>query len=317
MTSATSKTPTVSIIVPVYNSLTMLPAALETVFNQTFQDFELILVDDGSTAGSSELLKTYESRARVLTKKNGGASSARNVGIQIARGEFVAFLDADDLWDSKKLELQVAAFREKPETGVCFTECLYFDSEKEWEANFGRHDNMEGMIFDLILREHFISTTTVMIRRDCLTDIGLFDETLTGCEDYNLFLRLAEKYPYRFLAQPLAKLRCHDGNLSNNLPQMCRDEVANLDKIAELYPERGIPKNLLKSQIYFRFGQYHFDANDFRLAKNCFRNAIRFKPTKVSAYIYLTLALLPAFIRNPLRNLVRTARGTQATNATS
>jgi glycosyltransferase involved in cell wall biosynthesis len=315
--NSANNNPCVTVIVPVYNSVHLLPAALETVFNQTFQDFEIILIDDGSTDGSLELLKTYESRARVLTQTNSGASSARNKGIAMAHGEFIAFLDSDDLWDPKKLEMQVAVFRENPETGVCFTDCLYFDATKEWDGNFRRYPNLNGMVFDALLVDHFVSTSAVMVRHDCLKDVGVFDETLIGCEDYNLYLRLAQKYPYRFIPEPLVKLRCHEGNLSNNLPQMCRDEISNLDKIAEMFPEMEIPKNKIKSDIFFRFGQYYFDANDFRSAKKAFRAAIKFKPKKFTAYIYLLLSIMPSALRSPLRNIVRSLRGTRQQNVAS
>lgn len=308
MTSSTSP-PCVSVIIPVYNSAALLPAALESVFNQTFQDYEIITVNDGSTDNTAQVLQGYEPRIRVFHQSNAGASSARNAGIRAARGEFIAFLDADDIWEPEKLELQVAALRAHQAAGVCYTEGFYFEGEKSWICNFGDNPQTSGMIFDAILAKHFISMTSVMVRRSCLDEVGLFDESLIGSEDYNLFLRLAKKYPYQFVERPLVRLRCHDGNLSGNLPQMCRDEIANLDKIATMFPDITIPKRRLSGEILYRFGQYHFDAHDFKLARECFARSIRFTPTRLKSYLYLAASSLPFGLLQLLRNLVRAVRG--------
>ena len=308
MTSSSSK-PCVSVILPIYNNAALVPEALESALNQTFQDFEIIAVDDGSTDNSAQVLRSYEPRIRVFQQANGGASSARNLAIREAQGEFIAFLDADDIWELNKLELQVAAFRADEKVGVCYSECVLFDTQKTWDANFGSNPHTSGMIFDAILAKHFISMSSVMIKRSCLDDVGLFDESLIGSEDYNLFLRLAKKYPYKFLETSLVRLRCHDGNLSGNLPQMCRDEIANLDKIAAMFPDVTIPKRRLSGEILYRFGQYHFDAHDFKLARECFAGSIRFTPMHLKSYIYLAASILPSGLRQSLRNIVRAVRG--------
>jgi glycosyltransferase involved in cell wall biosynthesis len=308
MTSS-SPSPCVSIILPVYNSAKLLPAALESAFAQTFQDFEIIAVNDGSTDDTAQVLKQYEPRIRIMHQANAGASSARNAAIRVAQGEFIAFLDADDIWEPQKLALQVEAMRADAKLGVCYTECLYFDEEKSWLANFGRHPQMSGMIFDAILADHFISMSSVLVRKRCLDEVGLFDESLIGSEDYNVYLRLAKKYPYHFVNQPLVRLRCHDGNLSGNLPQMCRDEIANLDKIAAMFPDMAIPKRRLSAQLLYRFGQYHFDAHDFKLARECFARSIRFGPLRLKSYIYLVASSLPLGLLQTLRNVVRAVRG--------
>lgn len=312
-----SSPPAVSIVVPVYNGVRLLPAALESAFKQTFQDFEIIVVDDGSTDGTRELLASYGDRIRAFHQQNGGASSARNHGIREARGEYIAFLDSDDLWQPEKLAIQMVCLREHPDAGVCFTDLNYFDERNQWSAEFKRVVPPSGMMFDAILRNHFISMSSVVVRRKCLDEVGLFDESLIGCEDYNLFLRLAQRYPFQFIAQPLIESRCHEGNLSNNLPQMCRDEIANVDKIAAMFPEMRIPRQELRHEIYYRFGQYHFDASDFKLARDCFASAIRCKPLSPRAYIYWLAAVLPESLLQSLRNLLRSLKGARRSHAAS
>ncbi len=313
--------PCVSVIMPVYNAANFLSAALESALKQTFEDFEIIVVDDGSTDGTRELLQTFEQnfepRVRVLRQANAGASSARNTAIRAARGEFIAFLDSDDLWEPQKLELQVAALRERPEAGVCFGESLYFDEEKSWDANFKDRAPAFGMIFKLLLTEHIIAMSSVMVRKSCLDEVGLFDESLIGCEDYNLYLRLAQRFPFRFLAQPLTHLRCHEASLSNDLVQMRRDEIANVEKIAALFPDMAIPQRRLCAQISFRFGQYHFDRHEFAVARACFARSLHYAPLRVGAYVYLAAALLPDSTRHLLRNALRALRGAGRTHAES
>ena len=303
-----SSQPLVSIILPVYNGAQMVCAALESAFAQTFQDFEIIAIDDGSTDDSAQILGSFEPRIRVLNQKNGGASKARNLGIESARGEWVAFLDADDIWEPQKLEKQVELMRQNPKTGVSFSECLYFDENREWNADFGARVPAMSAIFEAMLSEHFIAMSSVMVRRECFQKVGVFDESLVGCEDYNLFLRLARQFQFRFLAEPLVKLRCHDGNLSNDLPQMCHDEIANLDKIAALFPDLAIPKRRLKSKILFRFGGYYFDAGDFKSARSCFARALACAPLQLKNYPFLCAALLPESVRENARNVVRVVR---------
>ncbi len=305
---ALAPTPAVSIVIPVYNGAHLLDATLQSVFEQTFGDFEILVIDDGSTDSTRELLASYGERIRVFEQQNGGASSARNRGIRHARGEFIAFLDGDDLWDADKLRLQVEALRADPEVGVCSSECVYFDAEKQWPANLLGRTPARGMIFDLLLVDHCISTSAVMVRKSCLDDVGVFDESLIGCEDYNLFLRLARKYPFRFLPQVLVKSRIHASNLSADLPQMCRDEIANLDKIDALYPELHLPIQSLQAGIWFRFGQYHFDNHDFAAARAAFWQSMRRAPSKAASYVYFGAALLPTAVRERGRAVLRAVR---------
>ncbi len=300
--------PAVSVVIPVYNGAHLISASLESVFNQTFQDFEVLVVDDGSTDGTRELLQTFEPQVRVFHQPNGGASSARNHAIRQARGEFIAFLDGDDLWEPRKLELQVETLRAHPESGLCSTECVCFDEKREWPLHLLANVPDAGMVFDLLLVDHCVTTSAVMVRRACLDDVGCFDESLRGAEDYNLFLRLAKKYPFRFLRETLVKSRIHAGNLSANLAQMCRDEIVNLDKIDALYPELRLPRRKLQAGIWFRFGQYHFDNHDFSNARVAFAESIRRAPLRAPSYIYFFASLLPGTPRERARDVVRIAR---------
>jgi glycosyltransferase involved in cell wall biosynthesis len=309
-----TQNPTFSIIMPVYNAERFLSEALDSAFAQTFTDFEVVVVDDGSTDNTAQILASYGERIRVLTQENGGPSKARNAAIRASRGEFIAFLDSDDIWDARKLELQIAVMREDENIGFCFSDCQYFDSENIWEGNMGSRVPPMEQMFDAMLTEHFITLSSVVVRRKCVDAVGPFDESLIGCEDYNFYLRVADRYGFHFMPQSLVKSRCHADNLSNDLAQMRQDEIANLDKIAAMFPEREIDKRRLSAKILFRFGQYHFDRQEFPLARSCFARAIAGAPFRPSTYVYLAASALPAGVRQKLRGALRAVRGSQTGN---
>jgi len=297
--------PVVSVIIPAYNCARFLPESLESVLRQTFRDFEVIIVDDGSTDNTPAVLesyfKAYPDLIRYIRKQNGGPASARNAGIQEARGELIAFQDADDIWMPEKLEMQVAYLREHPEAGVVFTDYALLSGETVLMPSIqSRYEVPSGMIFEKLLTQHFIAMPSVMVRRACLDQVGVFDETLIGAEDYNFYLRLASRYPFGFVDKLLVKVRSHEDSLSENLEQMCRDEVANLEKIAAAFPERGIPRRKLAARIYIRFGKYHFSRKEHVAARKCFWSAIRCHPNAIEAGVFLMLLCLPASLRDAL-----------------
>ncbi|HEU4387831.1 MAG TPA: hypothetical protein VFV34_08545, partial [Blastocatellia bacterium] len=154
-----------------------------------------------------------------------------------------------------------------------------------------------GWVFDELLSRHFIALSTVVVRRSCLDAIGLFDESLVGAEDYNLFLRLARQYQFGLVSEVLVRKRCHDQGLSEDLDSMYRDEIANLDRIAEMYPEARIRTARLKAEIHFRFGRYYFARRDYSVARLCFLRSLRRPTQRLEALIYLTLSTLPRRLR--------------------
>ena len=301
--------PMVSVVIPTYNNAQFLPEALDSLLSQTFRSLELIVVDDGSTDDTVDVLKPYAGLLRYIRKENGGPASARNAGIKHARGELIAFQDADDTWLPEKLQLQVDYLREHPEVGVVFSGSVFFGTETRQSDCLKQRFNVNsGMMFDRLLHDHFVGMSSVVIRRSCLDEIGLFDESLIGAEDYNLYLRLARKFQFGFLEDRLIMKRLHDGNLSNNLEQMLKDEITNLQKIAALFPDANIPTTKLAAQIYFRFGRYYFDRKAFAKARTCMGRALELSPGLWHAWLYLPVTLLPRICRDGLLDVMRKAR---------
>jgi glycosyltransferase involved in cell wall biosynthesis len=212
--SSSEKASQVSVIIPTYNRSRIIKEAVDSVLAQDYKDVEVIVVDDGSTDNTSEALASYGDEISVLFQDNKGVSAARNRGIAEASGQFVAFLDSDDLWLPQKLSTQVEFFQQTPDAFICQTEEIWV--RNGIRVNPGkRHKKPSGMIFEPSLELCLVSPSAVMIRRDVLDDAGGFDETLRACEDYDLWLRISCRFPVYLIETPLIiKRGGHDDQLS-------------------------------------------------------------------------------------------------------
>lgn len=171
----------VSVIIPTYNRADIIKASIDSVLAQTYDNFELIVVDDASTDGTEETVRSIgDDRIKFIKhNRNRGASAARNTGIKNARGQYIAFLDSDDLWLAEKLEMQTHTFKEaSPETGIVYCNVLTVKRNK-----------MNGNIFDKILVHNFVGTASVVVvKKTCLEKAGLFDEDLPSCNDWDMWI---------------------------------------------------------------------------------------------------------------------------------
>ncbi|MBN1684725.1 MAG: glycosyltransferase [Gammaproteobacteria bacterium] len=209
--------PLVSIIIPVYNGEEYIEEALKSVLNQTYSPIEIIVVDDGSTDGTAEIVKQYS--VILIQQKNKGISGARNSGINAAKGEFIALLDHDDLFTPYKIELQVRFMNDHPKYCMVYSIEEKFSSEGtvRKKLKHRRKKMPENDILTAIYRKNFIYPSSVLIRRSILERTGLFDETFTVCEDHDFFTRVAYHGMVGFINQPLIKYRCHNANISSRL----------------------------------------------------------------------------------------------------
>ena len=208
------KKPQVSVIIPTYNRARIIKEAVDSVLAQDFKDFELIVVDDGSTDNTSSVLAPYGDDIRIHFQENKGVSAARNRGIAEASGQFIAFLDSDDLWLPQKLTTQVEFFNQTPDALICQTEEVWIRNGIRVNPK-KRHKKPSGMIFEPSLALCLVSPSAVMIRRELLDSAGGFDETLPVCEDYDLWLRISSRFPVYLIEIPLIiKRGGHDDQLS-------------------------------------------------------------------------------------------------------
>ena len=208
--------PKVSVIIPTYNRLPMLREAIHSVLKQDFEDFELIVVDDGSTDGTVEEIKKFGGRVRLLQHpENRGVSAARNRGILHAKGKYVAFLDSDDQWTKGKLKIQVTFLDDNPHYSLCYTDEIWIRRGKRVNPMV-KHAKYSGWIFEKCLPLCIISPSSVMMRKTLFSKVGLFDEALPVCEDYDFWLRISARFPVFFINRKLIiKRGGHSDQLSN------------------------------------------------------------------------------------------------------
>jgi glycosyltransferase involved in cell wall biosynthesis len=208
------KKPLVSVIIPTYNRARMIKEAVDSVLAQDFKDFELIVVDDGSTDNTSDVLSSYADDISIFYQENKGVSAARNRGIAEASGQFIAFLDSDDLWLPKKLTTQVEFFNQTPDALICQTAEVWIRNGIRVNPK-KRHKKFSGIIFEPSLALCLVSPSAVMMRQELLDSAGSFDETLPVCEDYDLWLRISCRFPVYLIEIPLIiKRGGHDDQLS-------------------------------------------------------------------------------------------------------
>lgn len=222
--------PLVSVIIPTYNRREYLSRAIDSVLGQTYPGFELLVVDDGSTDETPDLLKAYGRDIRVIRQANTGVSSARNAGIRAAGGELIALLDSDDSWLPEKLAHQVDFFRASPQAMICQTQEIWIRNGKRVNPK-KRHRKFSGMIFEKTLPLCLVSPSAVMMRASLFREVGLFDERLPACEDYDLWLRITWKYPVHLIDIPLiVKHGGHPDQLSA-MPELDKYRIHALVKI--------------------------------------------------------------------------------------
>lgn len=226
------KKPRVSVIIPTYNRGWIIKEAIDSVLAQDFKDFELIVVDDGSTDNTLEILNSFQYDIKVLRQSNHGVSAARNRGIAAASGHFIAFLDSDDLWLPRKLARQVDFFNSNPDAYICQTEEIWVRNNVRVNPK-KRHKKPWGMIFEPSLALCLVSPSAVMIRRSLFEKVGGFDETLPACEDYDLWLRISCRYPVYLIETPLIiKRGGHNDQLSASFG-LDKFRIKSLNKIIE------------------------------------------------------------------------------------
>jgi glycosyltransferase involved in cell wall biosynthesis len=241
----------VSVIMPTYNMAKYLPQAIESVLSQTYKKLELHVVDDGSSDSTPDVMKQFfaDDRVKYYRQDNAGVSSARNIGIGAARGEFIALCDADDLWVANKLEVQLPCFEGRPELGVVYSNSSYIDTNnvplKSWQPQ-----RYSGRITDKLLLENFVTSGTSVIRRKCLDDVGLYDTSLRTSEDYDLWLRISVKYAFLYLNAVTYLYRRWEGqvSISGNEPQFYEDAIRVKRAFVEAH--RDLVGSSLESEMW-------------------------------------------------------------------
>ncbi|MDZ7263035.1 MAG: glycosyltransferase, partial [candidate division KSB1 bacterium] len=194
--------PLVSVIIPTYNRAAWLEGAIESILDQSYSNFEILVIDDGSTDDTPGIAARYGETVRYISQPNRGPAAARNLGVKYATGHYIAFLDSDDRWRKHKLFQQVALMVSDPSIKICYTDEIWIRRGRRVNQR-KIHRKYSGWIYQRCLPLCIISPSSVMIHRDLFSEVGGFDENLPVCEDYDLWLRISCTYPIAFIDQPL------------------------------------------------------------------------------------------------------------------
>ena len=299
--------PIVSVIIPAYNAAAFIGETLDSVYAQTFKDFEVVVVNDGSpdTDELERALERYAAKLRYLKQDNQGAAAARNTGITAARGEFVAFLDADDMWLPTFLEKQLDLLERTPADVVWADALISGDSPLA-----GRTFMQVQPSFDEVTPENLLSvrvtvlTSTVVARRQPIIDVGLFDATLRRGQDFELWLKLARR-GCRFVYQEevLAHRRIVESSLSGSVISQLQRTLTVLDAIkakGDLTPgeEAALQTNVRRTrrELAVETGKEKLLGRDFRAALDCFREAGKFRQSWKLVLVCLGLKTAPELL---------------------
>lgn len=230
-----------SVIIPTYNRANFLKEAIQSVLNQEYFSknvpsglFELIVIDDESTDRTSEIVRSFGSRVKYHFQEHKGVSAARNFGLKLACGKYIAFLDSDDLWKKNKIGVQMNYMKTFPETMVCYTEEIWvrrgvFANPKS------KHQKYSGWIFDKVLPLCLLSLSSALFHRRVFEEVGNFDEELPACEDYDFGIRVAHKYHIHLITKPLIiKRGGHPDQLSRKYWGMDRFRIQALENALHL-----------------------------------------------------------------------------------
>ncbi|HEV2287817.1 MAG TPA: glycosyltransferase [Candidatus Acidoferrales bacterium] len=296
----------ISVIIPAFNSAAFLPQCLESILQQTQFAHEIILVDDGSTDETSEIIRKYLPRITYLRKENGGASSARNCGIRTASQEWIAFMDADDISLPTRFDRQMK-LTEQTGCELVFGDQTVFNdatgASMSWFAKNSFQQLLKGKVvlenpFEMLLRYGcFVPQSTALVRRNRLLEIGLYDESMTPIEDYDLFVRLSRRFSFAVDFAPLVLRRIHGGNISHNRLAMIeaglrfhkKMEADPLEQETKSHREWLVAD---KARLYRERGSIQLSRGDFLAARRSWAQSVRlFFSWRVG--VYWAVSFLP------------------------
>jgi len=295
------KTPVISVIMPAFNAGKTLAASIQSVQGQTLQDWELIVIDDGSRDDTAAIAKEFEKEdARIILlqlSKNAGLPNARNQGCRKSAGEFIAFLDSDDLWHADKLKQQLAFHRAHPDVGISHTAFEEFNESGPLKRRFkqfvDKRSDKAGYLFPELCYRNSVGVLTVMIKKELFFAAGLFDASLYTFEDHDLWIRVAKLgAKFGYLDATLAYYRISPGGISK---QPGKYKKAYKRFIQKLLAQYALDKTLLWRFYYRYFGTIYFHKGNFYLARLYFKKSIQLRPfdyLALTTYAYLFLATM-------------------------
>ena len=334
---------TISVIMPTYNRAGRITDAIESVLSQTYRELEIIIIDDGSTDSTEDVVRKYlnDSRIRYIRQENAGAAAARNRGIKEAKGAIIGFIDSDDVWVEDKLLVQMSVFRALPEVGVVCSDfsarlenseeershirkyfSVFDDYGLSYDSVFERKNVIFpcgtrevtaywGRIYETMVFGNCILTSTALCRREVFDEVGVFDTTFETLEDYDLFLRIAKAFPAALVDAPLILYNYSDDRLSGErmFGKVCINLIEIYRKNLNAISDRSFfirhRRRIRRhwGRIHAMMAYFHFSKDEMTQAAKSYCKSIVYDPANVTYYAYLAGSFLPKGIICFIRDL--------------
>lgn len=298
--------PLVSVILPTYNRAELLKRAIDSVRAQTYENLEILIIDDASSDDTESIVRSYrDARIRYIRhSSNLGGAAARNTGLQLARGHFIAFLDSDDEWVPEKVERHIEVFQTYPDYDIVYSAIRQVYPDGSFRISY--HDGPEGRIYDLLLQRNVVGPTSAfVIRRTCFERVGGFDESLPSAQDYDMWLRLARHYKFKCIREPLVNYYWHGDQITGNVEAKKHGQLAILKKyesdLRQSHP--SVP-----AEHYFRLGRLLVAAGQVTEGRTYILYALRLYPWRLKYLMHLLLSLLGHRSYQLLRSLRKKRR---------
>jgi glycosyltransferase involved in cell wall biosynthesis len=285
------KQPCISVVIPTYNRVDLLGRAIKSVLAQTEQDFEIIVVDDASSTDPSGVIDSFnDSRIRLIRhSKSKGGSAARNTGILNSQGEFIAFLDDDDEWLAEKLELQLVRMRNADLPDMVFTGFYYIDQKTGYTFKVSRPDEQQDL-HQRLLRQNIIGTTsTIIVRKTCFSDKLMFDEFMTSCQDWDLYLNFLKFYRIGIIGKPLVNYYVHEKSITRSYTNSLQGHRAILQKVMAY----SNCKSVDISYHYYKIGKLAIDFCDNKTGRHELLRSLSHNHFAWLSYLYLLASFVP------------------------
>ncbi len=293
-----SQAPAVSVVIATFNRAEYLPATIDSVLHQTFRDFELIVVDDGSTDNTRALLEGYGSRLKYLYQSNGGSSSARNLGVRHAKAAWIAFQDSDDLSLPNHLASLYGYVSKSPACGMVFANGNYLSGAPQSrgkqtiiQPSKSRQLAERGVRLVDLFEKSILRVQAALISKQAYELVGGHDESLRICMDLDLGLRMLMNFPVVYLDEELFSYRIHQGNIGRNEELRLTENIRVIEKLIREYPEARdlIGKNLLARRLayrYYRLAKGRWRQNHCEAARQAIKQATRLRPGHLKYWFY-------------------------------
>jgi glycosyltransferase involved in cell wall biosynthesis len=299
-----AKVPTVSVIIPTYNRAHLLGRAIRSVLAQTYHDYELIVVDDGSTDNTQEIVRDFsDDRIKYIRHdKNKGGAAARNSGIKAAAGQYIAFQDDDDVWQLGKLQKQIEAFEgAPPEVGVVYADLQRLDERGKEQPRPTPATRHGGDIHRELLRHNFIGTPTALVRRECFDRVGMFAEQLPRLQDWELWIRISKHYHFTHLDEILVHSYRVPDSISSDAPGRV---VARKYILKEHFEAISQNRRLLADHVY-GIGTDLCHQGEMDLGRPYILQAVKIAPLNIR---FVLAALVSLFGPKAYRKLTELSR---------